>query len=739
MDLQPAHHTFIAECKDLLAEMEGALLKLEQHPDDEEAITSVFRSAHTIKGSSGVFGFNDIVAFTHIMESLLEEIRSGEIAIDSDIIALLLLCGDHVSVLVDETVNDSQIISASAQTTNTALLERLKLYVDDSLTKLPELAETDESNVEVIPGSNVANDAWHISVRFGLDVLRNGMDPLSFIRYMETMGQIVHIVTLCDGIPDAKEMDPESCYLGVEIDFNSAADKKTIEGIFDFVRDECAIRILLPHSKILDYIKLIEELPEANMQLGELLVNSNSLTKNELEEGLKLQKEIDDLSGHSGNAERTLKLGEILIGQGVVQSELVDAALKKQQIIKEHHVVENTLMRVRADKIDELVTQVGELVIAASGARLLAQNSGDSELAEASLNIEELVEQMREGALRLRMVPVGDTFNRFNRVVRDVARDLNKQVELIISGSDTEVDKSMVDKISDPLMHLVRNALDHGIESVDDRHIRGKNETGQIHLNAFHDSGSVVIEVADDGAGLDRDKILAKALDKGLVSDEQELTDHEIYKLIMEPGFSTSETVSNVSGRGVGMDVVKRNVESLRGSIYIDSKKDVGTTFTVRLPLTLAIIDGFLVNVGAASYVVPLDMVVECLELSAADRKIIKTHSYINLRDEVLPLLRLRSVFEVKYDDSRRENIVVINYAGRRVGLVVDALLGEFQTVIKPLGKLFERLSGISGSTILGNGDVALILDVPTLVRQVVDRETKQVTGQQVKHPVIAG
>jgi two-component system chemotaxis sensor kinase CheA len=379
------------------------------------------------------------------------------------------------------------------------------------------------------------------------------------------------------------------------------------------------------------------------------------------------------------------------------------------------------------------------MVIAAAGARLLAQNSNDTELIEASLNIETLVEQVREGALRLRMVPVGDTFNRYNRVVRDMARDLNKKVELVISGSETEVDKSMVDKISDPLMHLVRNALDHGVESPEERQAQGKSEVAQVFLNAYHDSGSVVIEVADDGAGLDRDKILAKAIDRGLVSADHELSDHDIYMLVMEPGFSTADTVTNVSGRGVGMDVVKRNVEALRGIINIDSKKGVGTTFTVRLPLTLAIIDGFLVKVGSASYVAPLDLVYECLELSADDRKAIKSHSYINLRDEVLPLLRLRNVFDVSDEASRRENIVVITYAGQRVGLVVDALLGEFQTVIKPLGKLFERLSGISGSTILGDGEVALILDVPTLVQQVVNRESKKDSGRNGRHPVIAG
>ena len=737
MNLQPAHETFIAECKDLLADMEEALLYLEQQPNDEESITAVFRAAHTIKGSAGVFGFNNIVEFTHVMESLLEEIRAGSVNIDSDIIALLLLCGDHVLVLLDETANNNQLMDADTHTADTALQERLKLYLDDSITSMLEVAIPEDAEMEIdTPGHTVSSDAWHISLRFGPDVLRNGMDPLSFIRYMDTLGTIAHIVTLFDSMPVASKMNPESCYLGLEIDFKTSMDKKTIEGIFDFVRDDCAIRILPPHSKVLDYIKLIEELPEDKEMLGDLLIESGSLTANELEIGIQLQNEIDHIDDELKPHNHKHKLGEILVGQGVVQPELVDAALKKQQIIKEHRIIESNLMRVRADKLDELITQVGELIIAASGARLLSQNFANSDLTEASLNVEELVEQVRESALRLRMVPIGDTFNRFNRVARDIARDLDKQIELVNSGSETELDKSMVDKISDPLMHLVRNALDHGIESPEVRQSRGKSEVGRVHLNAYHDSGSIVIEVADDGAGLNRDKIRAKAVKNGLISADQKLTDNEIYKLIMEAGFSTAESVTNVSGRGVGMDVVKRNVEALRGNISIDSTEGEGSVFTLRLPLTLAIIDGFLVKVGDSSYVVPLDMVVECFELSAENRNTIKDNSYVNLRDEVLPLLRLRDVFDVNADESRRENIVVIKYADQQAGLVVDALLGEFQTVIKPLGKLFEKLSGISGSTILGHGEVALILDVPTLVQQMIKREEVSARRTKLKNPV---
>jgi two-component system chemotaxis sensor kinase CheA len=417
MKLLPAHQTFIAECRDLLAAMEDALLQLEHEPDNTEAINAVFRAAHTIKGSAGVFGFDAIVAFTHVMESLLEEIRAGSVVIDGDMIALLLLCADHVSNMIAQTTSEGQIVDAETRVTDVALIARLQVYLDLPAPALPALAEPGVAKVES-SGGNVSSDTWHISLRFGRDVLRHGMDPL------ETLGEMANVATLCDTMPDADNMNPESCYLGLEMDFRGAVDKKTIEGAFDFVRDDCAIRILPPHSKIADYILLINELPEDKSRLGELLITSGALTERELEEGLLMQEETKARGGMTPSVEDPRKIGEILARQGVVQHELVDAALEKQRVVKEHRALENSFMRVRADKLDELITLVGELVIAGAGTRLLAQRAGDSELIESSLTLEGLVEQIRDGALKLRMVPIGDTFNRFNRVVRDLGRDM---------------------------------------------------------------------------------------------------------------------------------------------------------------------------------------------------------------------------------------------------------------------------------------------------------------------------
>lgn len=488
-----------------------------------------------------------------------------------------------------------------------------------------------------------------------------------------------------------------------------------------------------PHSRIEEYIQLINDLPEDKIRLGEILINSGAVTQKELDEMLLCQT-LRVVAAESAPAGEIVPpvppLGEILVQEGMVQKELVDAALEKQKQARESKAQESRFIRVHADKLDDLINLVGELVIASASASLLAQRSRDTVLHEATSTMSRLVEEIRDGALQLRMVQIGETFSRFHRVVHDVAKELGKEIGLEIGGGDTELDKSVVEKIGDPLMHLVRNAMDHGIEPAEVRRQRGKPTKGTVRLNAYHESGSIVIEVGDDGGGLNREKILAKALERGLVVPNHNLADQEIYGLIFEAGFSTAEAVTNLSGRGVGMDVVRRNIEALRGTIEIDSAPGVGTNMKIRLPLTLAIIDGFLMGVGSASYVVPLDMVVECIELTEAERQETRERSYISLRGTVLPFIRLRDHFREQGKAGRRENIVVVQYAGQRAGLVVDELMGEFQTVIKPLGKIFGNLKGVSGSTILGSGEVALILDVPALIQRAVNLEAKSV-GQE--------
>ncbi|OIQ96409.1 chemotaxis protein CheA [mine drainage metagenome] len=718
MNIDEALPTFIAESRELLASMEDCLMLLEQQLGDADAINATFRAIHTIKGSAGLFGLEDIVRFAHVVENVLDRARNGELPVTDQFTAVMLECGDHIGHLVDQISNAEQHPAALLKERGAKLFERLGQF-----SPLPSVAQATApvehtAAVEASGGGEVGSDAWHISLRFGPEVLRNGMDPASFLRYLTTLGDVQRTVTLWDAMPEAAAMDPELCYLGFEITLMSEASKETIEAAFDFVRDDCQIRILPPHSRIEQYLKLIEDLPEGAERVGEILLACGALSPAELADALAEQQAVN----HGSDA--GAPLGEILVHDQVVHEAVVHAALDKQQRAKDRRSQEAKFVRVDAAKLEALITQVGEMVIAGASASLRAQSAGDGALNEAMSLMGRLVEEIRDGALSLRMVEIGETFHRFQRVVRDVSRELGKDIELVTSGNDTELDKMVVEKINDPLMHLVRNAIDHGIEASELRQARGKPVQARVALNAYHESGSIIIEVADDGGGLNREKILNKAVERGIVSSGQNLSDHEIHNLIFEPGFSTAERVTNISGRGVGMDVVRRNIEALRGSIELDSQEGLGTTVRIRLPLTLAIIDGFLIGVGPSSFVVPLDMVVECLELTAADRE--GRRDYLNLRGEVLPFVRLRQLFDIEGEKPRRENVVVVHYAGQKAGLVVDRLLGEFQTVIKPLGGMFRHLRGISGSTILGSGEVALILDVPATIQHAANRESQQ-------------
>lgn len=728
MNLEAALQTYIIESRELLQSMEDSLLLLEREPDNDDAINATFRAIHTIKGSAGLFGLEDIVRFTHVVESLLDRARDKQIPVNDSLTALMLECGDHIGQLVDAAAGDPPADPAAQAARQAELLDRLGKFSPAGVPGVMSAAQ--DAVVERDGDRQFGNGSWHISLRFGPDVLRNGMDPASFLRYLTTLGDVVSTTTLCDAMPEAATMDPESCYLGFEIDLRSEASKETIEGAFEFVREDCQIRILPPNSRIEEFIELITALPEGHDRIGEILVASGAVTHMELQQALARQQ---------GDSADKAPLGQILVGEHTVQEELVQAALDKQKQIKDKRAVENRYVRVDAAKLEDLINQVGEMVIAGASATLLARRNADGALQEAMSLMGRLVEEIRDCALSLRMVEIGETFHRFQRVVRDMSRELGKEIALQISGGETELDKTVVEKITDPLTHLVRNSIDHGIEPAEVRLASGKPAGGTIRLNAFHESGSIVIEVADDGGGLNRDRILRKAIEKGIVAPSQTLADQEIYNLVFEPGFSTADKVTNLSGRGVGMDVVRRNIEALRGSIELDSRPGEGTTFRIRLPLTMAIIDGFLIEVGDSSLVVPLDMVVECLELSEADRRAAEHRRYLNLRGEVLPFIRLREMLSIEGEPVRRENVVVVRFGGQKAGLVVDQLLGEFQTVIKPLGQVFRHLRGISGSTILGSGEVALILDVPAVVQQAASLESEQTaSSMQTSRPALA-
>ena len=717
MSMDQALQTYIEESRGLLEEMEGILLRLESEPQEEETVNAMFRAAHTIKGSAGLFGLDAIVAFTHVVENALDEVREGALAVDGELVELLLTCCDHIGLLIAVVAEAGEALDAQQAAAGAAIAAALRSLLGEAAAADAAMPAVCEARLAASGGGLLEGDYWHLSLVFGREVLKNGMDPISFIRYLSTIGDIVSLRIDDSELPELNAIDPESCYLNFSIEFRSEADKKTIEDVFEFVREDCKLRIFPPPSHLAAFVDRLEHASGNTDMLGQLLIEAGILTGHELEDALASQESMAAAGGAKP------PIGEVLVNEGVVQKEVVEVALEKQRQIRDHKAQEARFVRVSAEKLDELINLVGELVIAGAGASLLARRSGDAALHEANSAVSNLVEEIRDGALKLRMVEIGETFNRFQRVVRDVSKELGKDIGLEIGGAETELDKTVVEKIGDPLMHLVRNAMDHGIEPAAARVAAGKPAKGSLRLNAYHDSGSIVIEVADDGGGLKKERILKKAIERGIVSPGQSLSDNEIYNLVFEAGFSTADQVTNLSGRGVGMDVVKRNIQALRGSVDIESAEGRGTTVRIRLPLTLAIIDGFLVGVGKSAFVVPLDMVLECIELSEADRKAADTRNYVNLRGEVLPFVRLRDQFEVKTAAGKRENIVVVQYGGQKAGFVVDELMGEFQTVIKPLGNVFRNLRGISGSTILGTGEVALILDVPTLVQLAVARD----------------
>ncbi|MGS0538582.1 chemotaxis protein CheA [Xanthomonas oryzae pv. oryzicola] len=655
MDMNQLMQTFLAESRDLLEDMERHLLEAERGESSPDAVNAIFRAAHTIKGSGGLFDLPQLVGFTHVVESVLDLVRDEALTLSSDLIGLLLVCCDHIHALVETAADPSHADPAALTAEAEPLLAQLQTYLQGCACGVTATA-IQHSTPEKQSGY------WRITLKLFADALRFGNSPLKLIRNLRGLGSVESIHTDISQLPAFDDLDPEANYLGFQILLRSDADRAAIEDVFEFVREDCDLDIVAVPAPT---------------------------------DGVAL-------------AARTALAADAVALAAVPAVPPARAAADAGA-----RNTDARSIRVDADKLDRMIDLVGELIIAVSSTSANAQRTGDAQLLESASILAGLVEDVRESALQLRMVKIGGTFSRFQRVVHDVARELGKDIALVVAGEDTELDKSVVEKIGDPLTHLVRNAMDHGIEPADVRVARGKQARGTVGLNAYHDSGSIVIQITDDGGGLNRDRILAKALERGLIEPGRQLSDRDVFAMIFEPGFSTAEKVTNLSGRGVGMDVVKRNITALRGTVEIDSTAGVGTTISVRLPLTLAIINGFQVGVGKSVFVVPLDVVEECVEFTpdyASD--------YIDLRGSVLPYVRLRELFALGGKPPPRESIVVIRQGAQRFGLVVDTLLGEWQTVIKPLSKVFAQVKGISGSSILGSGDVALILDVPSLIQQ---------------------
>ncbi len=723
MNLESIKQTFLLESEELLAGMEEYLLQLEKDPGNEEAIHTIFRAVHTIKGSSGMFGYDNIVHFTHTLETMMDRLRQKEAVVTPDLIATLLKCHDHIETLVefDTTAEEGQAVPEEYSQRGQELFSELSVFFQggkQSVTvKKEESAKpTQPKTVEPLqrPTNGIQSPYWHISLRFAHSVLADGLDPFSFIHYLKKIGSIKNLYPVHDSLPDADLFNPEIFYLGFEIDLDAQTDdEQTVRSVFEFLEEDATIHIFPPHSASTLYEKVFQKLPESRERLTGILMKMGTLVPADLEQTSSDSPAVAD----AGDVEET---------EPKIKQSTKDHPEKKKEVPAKTSGKEEQskkFIRIEAAKLDLLINLVGELVITEANISQIAKRENSTAMLEAASAMDRLIEELRDNVMNIRMVQIGETFRKFERIVRDISRDLKKEVELLIKGGETELDKNLIDNINDPLMHLIRNSLDHGLEDPEDREAAGKPRKGTILLNAFHDTGSIVIEISDDGKGLGKDKILAKAVERGLANKAQYYSDSDIYHFIFEPGFSTAEKLTNISGRGVGMDVVRRNIEALRGTVDIDSTEGKNTIISIRLPLTLAIIDGFIVTVGDAKYVIPLDMVTEAVEVKDIEKNSERGGNFISLRGELLPYLRLNTFFREKNMGRERENVIVVTYGQQKAGLVVDDLLGESQTVIKPLGKIFDQLHGISGATIMGNGDVALILDIPRLIEHAINQQ----------------
>ncbi len=728
---------FLDEATDMLQQFEQALLIMETSPDDAENLNAAFRAAHTIKGTAGLFGCDAVVAFTHEVETLLEAMRSGELEVNDAISAALLAGRDQMEALMAEVRSGQTDPAVAARSISLGDELRSLRHGGDPAAGAATAAgsgaaekntATPSAATAASTSTNKASGAplWHLSIRFGSDALRNGLDPLAFLRYLRLLGTVAACHTLADAVPPIERLDAESCHLGFELQLRTDQPRDEIERVFEFAMDDCSLTILGPYPQADAYINLLAERcrddddaaqvlkavwATIGVDLDALLAHAAADTATNASPA-HAPGEQPSTPSDSAAADRRAAADDRRQGE-----ERRVVATDRRAERKPRTAAQPQFVKVSADKLDHLIDLIGELVIAGSGAQMVANQEGSPSFLEATQRVSELVQATRDGALALRMVPVGETFSRFQRVVRDTSKLLGKDIELVVTGGDTELDKSMVDVIGDPLMHLVRNSLDHGIETPAERIARGKSGTGRLGLNAYHEGGSIVIEVTDDGRGLDRDRILRKAIERGLVSEGTVMSDAEVWQLIFAAGFSTADKVTEISGRGVGMDVVRRNIESLRGTISLVSTHGKGTTTQVRLPLTLAMIDGFLTLVSGVHYVLPLSVVSECIDVPRECRDDpTRACGTFDLRGEVLPYLDLALFYGADTVQAGRRSLVVVREGSVRIGLVVDRLLGEHQTVIKPLASIFKPLEALAGSTILGSGDVALVLDMQGLM-----------------------
>ncbi len=667
-------NSFREEAREVVAELESALLELNENRGDQELVGRVFRALHTIKGSGSMFGFEELAAFTHNLESAFDEVRGGRLDVSSDLIDLTLTALDQIGAMLEEGAGGTAPPDAAVCA---EILTKVK-KITGIPEKMPATAKVTAAPAPLKRAEGAMRE-WSIHFAPGPDLLLNGTNPLLLLSELRQLGGL-SIRADVAAIPPIGELDPERCYVSWEMVLTTTAESDAVRDVFIFVEDSC-----------------------------ELTIASAS---DPMEQAAGLAP-----AGVADHTARALEEPRSACGGRRTYDKPDNAAS----------------LRVPAVKLDQFVDLVGELVTVQARLSELAVRRDDPEVVEVSEEIERLTSALRETSMNIRMLPIRATFERFRRLVHDLARDLGKDVELTIEGAETELDKTVIDQLSDPLMHLIRNSMDHGIEPPDLRIAHGKRPTATIRLSARHSGASVLIAVSDDGGGIDADAVRRRAVEKGLVAADAQLEENEIYALIFQPGFSTAKQVTDVSGRGVGMDVVRQRVDSLRGTIDVASQAGAGTSVTLRLPLTLAIIDGLLVSVGEALFVLPLANTLECVELTREEIESANGKHIATVRGEIVPYIRLREYFHILTERPAIEQIMVVETVEGPYGFVVDQVLGDCQTVIKSLGRFYRHVKVVSGATILGNGTVALILDTERLVKDAMQAVLHSAHGRPEK------
>ena len=696
--------TFFEEVTEHLSVLESGLLTLEQNPNDVEVLNRIFRSVHTIKGAGPMFGFTTMSRFAHKVETLLDPLRNGKFSASHQVIDLLLESADCLKMLVEAAKNGTTIDEDKTVLDLEARLESCVTVILPSPGQKPDLGQSSAA-VGAVPATSACH-TYRINWKPGEDLFQRGLNPLKLLEEMGRLGTVTSCSLVTSCLPDLVDLDPERCYLSWIWELETDCQREDIESIFEFTTPPGGLTITALSSST-----------PAEQPNQKFRVESVPSVVDEKDDPRLAEVFFGQVPEHS--------LGSILVEQKAVTPAQLAKALDWQEKLRAKSKEQKTeaSMRIDTEKVDKLVNLVGELAITQS---MLSALGGRFEiehlpiLQEQLLQLERNTKEIQERVMGIRMLPISTVFNRFPRLIRDLSAKVGKNIQLIISGEETELDRSVIEAIGDPLTHLVRNASDHGLESPEERVACGKPEQGTIRINAFHEGGKICVTVEDDGRGLNRDKILSKAIEKRMITGNETLSDDQVWALAFQPGFSTADKLTDVSGRGVGMDVVKRNIEDLGGIVSIKTATGRGTTFTLKLPLTLAIIEGMAIRVGKEKYIVPLLSILESIQPKADMVKIlIGKGEGVNIRGAFHPIVRLYEVFDLQpeHKNPAEAILLVLEVEGERVVVMVDEILGQQQVVIKSIEENFRKVDGVAGATILGDGTVGLILDVRGLVR----------------------